>query len=462
MHLTEFWNETLSLIKSSTDASEFQLYFSELTVDYGTENNLTVYVPSTFFRDRLKVKFEAQIKSTLKELTGHDIDINFKVRPKETRTETKKENEPLTEKEVQKPAQNSSDIKATPKKNHVLLNPDYTFSNFIVGGNNEFAYNCALAISKDPGLNYNPLMLYGGVGLGKTHLMQAIGNAIYVNNPKANIIYIPSESFMMEFFASIQNKTQSQFKNKYRNVDALLLDDIHDLENKKETQEELFNTFNALYQARKQLVFTCDRPPQELKDFAGRLLSRLTLGVNADLQIPSWETRFVILKKKAEQKNIKIPDDVLEIIARKITTNVRDLQAAMNQVTAYAEIINSEVTLEIAQNLLKNIFAGPVQQSIPIDLVQKVVAEFYKLSVQDLKGKKRTQAITLPRQVAMYIIREMTEFSTTEVGTEFGGRDHTTVMHAVQKIADKLKTEPSFDAVIQNLQRIVRERASNS
>ena len=462
MHLADFWKETLSQIQQTTSESEFVLFFSNLNVIFEEDNNLTVESPSAFFRDKLRSTFGDKLEGILKDLTGHQVNIEFTVKAPAEKPVPQPEEKPAVKQASPSPKASTVSVEATKLRPHSMLNPDFTFENFVVGGNNDFAYNCAVAISKDPGTNYNPLLLYGGVGLGKTHLMQAIGNAIYQNNPKANILYIPTESFVNEFLDAINTKKTSGFKNKYRNADVLLLDDIHDLQRKRETQEELFNTFNALYQSKKQLVFTCDRPPQELRDFTDRLLSRLTLGINADLQIPTWETRMVILKKKAEVRQLKVSDDVLEIISRKITTNIRDLESALKQISAYAELTSRDLTVEVTQSLLKNIFAGPVQQSIPMDLVMKVVAEFFKMSVSDLKGKKRTQAITQPRQIAMYIIREMTEFSTTEVGIEFGGRDHTTVMHAVQKIVDKLKTEPNFDIVIQNIMRTIRERANAS
>ncbi len=461
MHMAEFWKETLSQIQQTTSESEFVLFFSNLNVTFDENNNLTVETPSAFFRDKLKSSFGSKIEEILKDLTGHQVNIEFTVKTTPEKG-TSKSNEKPSEKVVEKAPVKVLSNEADKVRHHINLNPDFTFDNFVVGVNNDFAYNCAIAISNNPGTNYNPLLLYGGVGLGKTHLMQAIGNAIHQNNPKANIVYKPSETFVVEFLEALKTNKTSAFKNKYRNADILLLDDIHDFKGKRETQEELFNTFNALYQSKKQMVFTCDRPPQELKDFADRLLTRLTQGINADLQFPTWETRMVILKKKLENRNVTVSDEILELISRKITTNIRDLEQGLKNIIAYTELTNRELTVEVTQSLLKNTFSGPLQQGIPMDLVMKVVAEFYKMSVSDLKGKKRTQAITQPRQIAMYVIREMTEFSTTEVGIEFGGRDHTTVMHAVQKIIDKLKTEPNFDIVIQNIMRTVRERANAS
>jgi len=455
MNLQDFWNETLSQLKADMDEGEFSFVFSSLQFESSAGSRITLSVPSAFFREQLKGKYLGILEEKLLELTGQKIEFAFSLRKPETPPKAEVSSQPESRTDSQKP------LKPAARRAHVQLNPDYTLENYIVGKNNEFAYSCAVSISKDPGNAYNPFFLYGGVGLGKTHLIQALGNAIHRNNEKSVVMYLPAESFVNEFLSSLQNKTQSAFKNKYRNVDVLLIDDIHDLQNKKDTQEELFNTFNALYEAKKQLVFTSDRPPQELKAFAERLLSRLTRGIIADLQLPTWETRLVILRTKMASKGMRLSDAVLELVARNVSTNIRDLEAALNKIWAYGELLNREITIEVAQEQLKSVFAGPSQQNIAIDLVQRVVAESHNLGVQDLKGKKRTQAITLPRQIAMYLIRELTEYSTTEVGMEFGGRDHTTVMHAVQKIEDKVRTEPSFEIKIQNLIRTVRDRAGS-
>jgi len=456
MNLQDFWNETLSQLKADMDEGEFSFVFSSLQFESSTGSKITLSVPSAFFREQLKGKYLGILEEKLQDLTGQKIEFAFSLRKQEAPAKVEA---PLPADDSQ--GESKKAAKPTVRKAHPQLNPDYTLENYIVGKNNEFAYSCAVSISKDPGNAYNPFFLYGGVGLGKTHLIQALGNAIHKNNEKSVVTYLPAESFVNEFLSSLQNKTQSAFKNKYRNVDVLLIDDIHDLQNKKDTQEELFNTFNALYEAKKQLVFTSDRPPQELKAFAERLLSRLTRGIIADLQLPTWETRLVILRTKMASKGMKLSDAVLELVAKNVSTNIRDLEAALNKIWAYGELLNREITIEVAHEQLKSVFAGPSQQNIAIDLVQRVVAEAYNLGVQDLKGKKRTQAITLPRQIAMYLIRELTEYSTTEVGMEFGGRDHTTVMHAVQKIEDKVRTEPSFEIKVQNLIRTVRDRAGS-
>jgi len=454
MNPQDFWNETLSQLKNDMDEGEFSFVFSSLQFESWEANRITLSVPSAFFREQLKGKYLGLLQEKVHDLTGQDVEFTFTLRKAEPAPKAKAAELTKEAADAPKPVKAPSS-----RKQHSQLNPDYTLENYVVGKNNEFAYSCAVSISKDPGNGLNPFLIIGGVGLGKTHLIQALGNAIHKNNEKAVITYVPAESFVSEFMNSLQSKAMNAFKNKYRNVDVLLIDDIHDFQNKKDTQEELFNTFNALYESKKQIVFTSDRPPNELKNFAERMLSRLTRGMVADLQMPTWETRLVILRTKMAAKGRTLPDEVLEHVAKNVNTNIRDLEGALNKIWAYGELLNREITLEVAQEQLKSVFAGPAQQNIAIDLVQRVCAEAYNLSVADLKGKKRTQAITLPRQIAMYLIREMTEYSTTEVGIEFGGRDHTTVMHAVQKIDDKIRTEPSFEIKIQNLIRTIRDRA---
>lgn len=301
-----------------------------------------------------------------------------------------------------------------------------------------------------------------GVGLGKTHLIQSIGNYILDNFEGMKVEYVTAEEFTNEFVLLLKEGQIHKFKNKYRKVDVLLIDDIHFLGNKMSTQEELFHTFNALYDYNKQIVFTSDRPASELKNITDRLLSRFKRGLNVDLQPPSYETRLAILKHKTETMNITIDDEILDLICKNVTSNVRDLEAALKKITAYAELLNKKITIEIAREQLKDEFTNPKQGNITMDLIQRVVADYFNLSHNDLRGKKRTKAITFPRQIAMYITREITEYSTTEVGVEFGGRDHTTVMHACQRIDSKLKSDPSLEPIIQRLIRIIKENKISS
>ena len=286
--------------------------------------------------------------------------------------------------------------------------------------------------------------------------MQAIGNAIY-NNIGGKIIYITAENFTNEFIESINTKSQSKFKNKYRSADVLLIDDIHFLQNKEGTQDELFSTYEALYGANKQLVFTCDRPLSELKNLTDRLRSRFGRGLTVDLNLPDYETRCAILVKKLQEQEHTLPRDVIELIAKNIASNVRDLEACLTKVVAYIELTGQKATVESVQHLLRDSFNSSKKENISIEIIQKVVAESYGISWIDLKGKKRTKNIVLPRQLAMYIAKEMTEYSTTEIGSEFGGRDHTTVMHSIDKIKDAIKTDSSLDPYIQGLKRKIEE-----
>jgi chromosomal replication initiator protein len=314
-----------------------------------------------------------------------------------------------------------------------------------------------MAIAKNPGTAYNPCLIYGGVGLGKTHLIQSVGNHVKTHIPELKVAYVTAEAFTNEFIQAIGEKKLQPFKNKYRKVDILLIDDIHFLQGKESTQEELFHTFNDLYDSNKQMIFTCDRPVSELKKLAARLRSRFERGLNVDLQPPNYETRIAILKRKCEEHRYDISEDVLQFISRNVNTNVRDLEASLTKLIAYSKLLNKEITLKIAQDQLKDSYSLTREHSVAIETIQKAVAEYFNLSYIELRGKKRTRAVAVPRQIAMYIARNMTDYSTTEIGYDFGGRDHTTVMHACQKIESLIQTDPSIDNTIQKLMRTIKE-----
>lgn len=493
---SDFWQEAKRQLheefKAEGKEQEFLLW---LNLDYvsSVQGTITLSVPSSFFRDRLKhLNYVQLIENKLQELLGQTLHTDFKVIPKtqpvqpqsneytnngdfaqntapaqsNSFNQTSAQNQSFNTFDTQ--SQNASAI--TPEnsiaasevitetltKKHPQLNPNYTFSSFVRGDNNSFAYNAGIAIAKNPGKAYNPVLIYGGVGLGKTHLMQSIGNMIYATQG-SNVIYITAETFTNEFIDSIQSGSMQKFKNKYRKADVLLIDDIHFLQKKNETQEELFHTFNALYESNKQLVFTCDRPLSEIKDISARLRSRFERGLNVDLQPPDYETRRAILSKKLETRNTTIPQEVIDLIAKNVSTNVRDLEASLTKLIAYGELLNVKITLEIAQQQLRDTFGSPKQGNITVESIQKVVAESFGISFVDLRGKKRTKNIVLPRQIAMYIAKELTEYSTTELGADFGGRDHTTVMHSIQKIEEMLKSDPTLDTRLQSLIRKVKE-----
>lgn len=454
-----FWKETISQFKNELSEQEFAMWFN---MEYETsgEQSIVASVPSGFYRDQVKQRYQARIESRLFELSGQHISVDFEVkqrsRPAVSQHPAAQTDSPVQaeKSEARRPAPVHTPV--VDRGSHPQLRKDYTFDNFVIGENSAFAANAAIAIAKNPGTVYNPCLIYGGVGLGKTHLMQAIGNLAWKESG-CKVIYVTAESFTNEFIKAIGDKTTQEFKNKYRNADVLLIDDIHFLQKKIETQEELFHTFNALYDANKQIIFTCDRPVSELKNLSERLRSRFERGLNVDLQPPSYETRCAILSKKTELRGVHIPPDVINLIAKNVSSNVRDLEASLTKLIAYAELTKKPVTLEIAQQQLRDVFGAPKQNNVTIETIQKVVAEYFNLSSSDIKGKKRTKAVSFPRQLAMYIAREITEYSTTELGMEFGGRDHTTVMHGCQKIEERLKAEPSLESTIQKLNKMIKD-----
>jgi chromosomal replication initiator protein len=457
-----FWDEAMNQAKAELGEHEFAMWFN-IQYDSSTEASVVICVPSNFYRDQLVRQYQKFLEAKLFDLTGKQLGVDFIVKKPTTPLQANEVEIGKTDTSETKTAKSRAEDRPSKERGkHPQLRLDYVFENFVIGDNNGFAANAALAISKNPGTSYNPFLIYGGVGLGKTHLMQSIGNRVWAESPKMKVICITAEDFTNEFIQSIHDKTTQNFKNKYRYVDVLLIDDIHFLQNKLGSQEELFHTFNALYDANKQMVFTCDRPVSELKNLSDRLRSRFERGLNVDLQPPNFETRCAILKKKVEAIRIPVPDEVVEIIAKNISTNVRDLEAALTKLAAYAQLVHKNITLEIAQSQLKDVFSQSKHGNVTIDNILRVVADYFKLSYNDLKGKKRTKNIALPRQIAMFIARDITEYSTTELGFEFGGRDHTTVMHACQKIEERLKLDPNLESTIQALVRSIKDYSSKT
>jgi chromosomal replication initiator protein len=442
-----FWREALKDISEELPEQEYSAWFHGIEYSGSGDSQVLVSAPSSFVKDQITQRYLTRLEEKLEEVSGQKLSIKLSVQKKSGKGSHE---EPLSRAQ-------RLDEGTTRKRQHPNLNKEYTFERFIIGESNSFAANAALAIARNPGTGYNPCLIYGGVGLGKTHLVQAIGNSVYREFPDLKVAYVTVETFANEFILSIQKKTGHQFKNKYRSVDVLLIDDVHFLEGKEGTQEELFHTFNALYDANKQMVFTSDRPVSEIRSLSDRLRSRFERGLNVDLQPPNYETRIAILNRKIEEKKVKIPDEVVELICRNVNTNVRDLEKALTKLIAYAELVNKDITLDIARQQLKDFFAQPNQKNITIELIQKIVGDYFGLSYKDLRGKRRTKAVAFPRQVAMYLSRELTEYSTTEVGAEFGGRDHTTVMHACQKIEDRMKLDPNLEPTVQALIKKIKE-----
>ncbi|MDR0474759.1 MAG: chromosomal replication initiator protein DnaA [Treponema sp.] len=456
-----FWSETMNRLRSELGEQEFSVWFANLEYLRAGESGITIGVPSSFYRDQVINRYQNAIADQLARLSGKNLTLNFEVvegksaKNEPSRAESAVQGGIETVQNDQVPAQPAPAEKPR-KERHPQMRDDYTFEKYVVAENNSFAANAAKAISKNPGKAYNPFLVYGGVGLGKTHLMQAIGNYIHENS-EDKVICVTSEEFLNEYMDGIAQGKMNVFKNKFRYTDVLLIDDIQFFQDKPGVQEELFHTFNTLLDAKKQLVFTCDRPVSELKKFSERLISRFELCLKVDLQPPRYETRCAILKSTAESQGISIPDDVIDLIGKNVSSNVRDLISSLNTLIAYTRLMEQPITVKIAQQRLRDVFVSPRQANMSIENIQRVVAEYFSLSPNDLKGKKKTKNIVFPRQLAMYIAREITDFSTTELGQSFGGRDHATVIHSIEKIKTQLLTEPALDSTIESLKRQIKE-----
>ena len=331
------------------------------------------------------------------------------------------------------------------------LNPKYTFETFVTGSSNRFAHAAAMAVAESPGKVYNPFFMYGGVGLGKTHLMHAIGNRVLQNHPEMRVLYVSSEQFTNEIIRAIQEGKAELFRQKYRTIDVLMVDDIQFLSGKQSTQEEFFNTFNALHVADKQIILSSDRPPREVQKLEDRLRSRFEGGLITDIQAPDLETRIAILKNKALLDHVDVPNDVLMFIANRIDSNIRELEGALTRVVAYASLINKPVTTDVVAEALKDVFPNSHKKEVTLEVIQEIVATYFKIRIEDLHSKKRTRSIAFPRQIAMYLCRELTDTSLPQIGNFFGGRDHTTVLHAYDKIAKEREENAKLHKIIKDL-----------
>jgi len=461
-----FWDQALSLLKKE-EGEEDSIGLSKVEYIRSEGSEIYALVPSNLFLELFRPKYLPRITSKLSELAGKNLTVTLEVPEKGAkRREMPVWEEKPVEKNTSLSSTGSTPARTEKKRNHPQLQDEYTFDSYVVGEINSYAYNVALAVAKNPGVNkmYNPYLIYGGTGLGKTHLMQAIGHYIH-HNSDLKILYITGEGFMREFVevVGLGHKNRDSFAKKYRNVDTLLIDDIHTIEKGVGTQDELFYTFEALHNNKKQLVFTCDRPISELKGMAPRLQSRFESGVNIELNLPKYEELIAILKKKMEmkkaelKKNITVPDEIIEMIINNISSNVRVMQGALNKLMLYADLINTPVTVEIAQRELKDVFADPKQGNMSTDIIQKVVAEEYRLTPNDLKGKKRSKSIVRPRQISMYLCRELTEYSLTEIGEAFGNRDHTTVLHSCKLIEEESRSDTNLYSALERLKRMIKE-----
>lgn len=435
--LIDIWEKTLESVEKHMTKPSFETWL-KLTRPVKKEDNcLIIEVPHEFAKDLLESKYAPLLFSTLKEYMQEDLEIKF-VTPKGGLRDNQRL--PL------------SPVNSLPEDSFSQnLNPKYTFESFVVGEGNRFAHAASLAVAEAPAKAYNPLFIYGGVGLGKTHLMQAIGHFVLQHTSYYKVVYVSSEKFTNELITAIQNNKTPAFRDKYRNIDLLLIDDIQFLAGKESTQEEFFHTFNSLYEANKQIVISSDRPPKEIPTLEDRLRSRFEWGLITDIQAPDLETRIAILKKKAALEGWKLPDDVIVYIANQIDSNIRELEGALIRVIAYSSLTNQNISLELTNEVLKDIISSQKAKKVNIELIQQTVAEYFQIDFEDLKAKRRTKNITLPRQVAMYLCRELTDSSLPKIGENFGGRDHTTVLHAYERIREMMKSDIQFSRVIKDL-----------
>ena len=423
MDTNKIWDSFIEEIKKSTSKLSFDMFFSDLSLYKLDVDNKIIYIQleDISIIKFLREKYIVQIEDIFSRMLGDDIQVVIKSK------DEYKSNKIDKKKKVRK---------SLYKDNSKLFNPKFNFENFVVGGNNRFAYAASLAVAESPAEAYNPLFLYGGSGLGKTHLMQAIGIQVIKNDPTSNVLYISSETFTNELIEAINTQNTNQFKEKYRNIDILLIDDIQFLEGKEATQEEFFHTFNTLYENNKQIVISSDRPPSNLQKLDERLTTRFGFGITADVQPADFETRVAILKKKIELADIEVDSDIEEVcnlIAEKIKYNIRELEGAMNRMISFSEIMNNKIDLDFAKIVLKDIYRD-TDKAIAPERIRSTVASYYDIKVSDLDSKRRTAEIALARQVAMYLCRESTDFSFSKIGEIFGGRDHSTVMSNCNKI----------------------------
>ncbi|MGN7358837.1 chromosomal replication initiator protein DnaA [Paenibacillus sp. SAF-054] len=437
-HTSELWQQILSIIHTKLSKPSFDTWFKATKAIQMSDHSIIISAPTTFAVEWLESRYTKLVSSTIFEVLGKQVDVKFVI----------EENKPA-EVVPQQPAP-MPQVTQEEAFTH-MLNPKYTFDTFVIGSGNRFAHAASLAVAEAPAKAYNPLFLYGGVGLGKTHLMHAIGHYILEHNPASRVVYISSEKFTNEFINSIRDNRAESFRNKYRNVDILLIDDIQFLAGKESTQEEFFHTFNALHEEQKQIIISSDRPPKEIPTLEDRLRSRFEWGLITDIQPPDLETRIAILRKKAKAENLDIPNEAMMYIANQIDTNIRELEGALIRVVAYSSLTNQDVTTHLAAEALKDIIPSSRPKMITIADIQQKVGEYYNLKLEDFKARKRTKAVAFPRQIAMYLSRELTDFSLPKIGEAFGGRDHTTVIHAHEKISQSLKNDQDLFKVINNI-----------
>ncbi|HBM7312956.1 TPA: chromosomal replication initiator protein DnaA [Clostridioides difficile] len=435
--MVSLWDKTLQLIKGDLTSVSFNTFFKNIVPLKIHLNDLILLAPSDFNKDILENRYLHLIEDAISQLSLKKYNIKFV----------------LSEKEVADLNSDSTDLNY--RVLYPNLNPKYTFDTFVIGNSNRFAHAACVAVAESPAKAYNPLFLYGGVGLGKTHLMHAIGHHIVSQKKDSKVVYVSSEKFTNELINSIKDDKNEEFRNKYRNVDVLLIDDIQFIAGKERTQEEFFHTFNTLHEANKQIIISSDRPPKDIPTLEDRLRSRFEMGLITDIQAPDFETRIAILRKKAQLERIDVPNEVMSYIAKNIKSNIRELEGALTRVVAYSSLSNRVISFDLATEALKDIITTSKNEEINVLRIKEKVSSVFNLKMEDFNSKKRTRSIAYPRQIAMYLTRELTDLSLPKIGEEFGGRDHTTVIHAHDKVSkdieesEEIKTK--IDKIISDL-----------
>lgn len=453
--LNNLWEQALNIIKGEISEISFNTWIKSCTPISISDNLLKLSVPNEFTKGILDTRYKDLLIQALKIVTSRKFKIEFYL---ESDLEEEKENE---EKQKEDKKENTNDVDGSivvSDEMSATLNPKYTFQSFVIGNSNRFAHAASLAVAESPAKAYNPLFIYGGVGLGKTHLMHAIGHYILQENPKAKVVYVSSEKFTNELINAIKDDKNEEFRNKYRKVDVLLIDDIQFIAGKERTQEEFFHTFNALHEENKQIILSSDRPPKEIPTLEDRLRSRFEWGLIADIQPPDFETRMAILKKKADVEGLNVPNEVMVYIATKIKSNIRELEGALIRIIAYSSLTNRDVSVDLASEALKDIISNKESAPVTVKTIQESVANYYNLRIEDLKSQRRTRNIAYPRQIAMYLSRKLTDMSLPKIGEEFGGRDHTTVIHAYEKISENLKTDEGLQSMINDITKKLTQK----
>ncbi|HCS72957.1 MAG TPA: chromosomal replication initiator protein DnaA [Clostridiales bacterium] len=439
-YLMDLWQKTLQLVRNEITDVSFDTWIKAIEPVSIKGDQLYLCVPNDFTKSILEGRYTSLIFNAVKEISSRSYYITF-----------------VLTSEADKYMNKPDKAEGEEDKVYGLLNPKYTFDTFVIGHSNRFAHAASQAVAESPAKAYNPLFIYGGVGLGKTHLMHAIGHFILIRNKQSKVLYVTSEKFTNELISSIQTNKNVEFRNRYRNVDVLLIDDIQFIAGKESTQEEFFHTFNALHEANKQIVISSDRPPKEIPTLEDRLRSRFEWGLITDIQPPDLETRIAILKKKADLENLEVEDEVLAFVAKRIESNIRELEGALTRIMAYSSLTGSSLDIDTADEVLKDIISNHRPRKITPELIQKVIAEHFQMKIEDMKSRKRNRPIAYPRQIAMYLCRELTDLSLPKIGELFGGRDHTTVIHACDKISTSIESDLQVKRAINELIKKITE-----